>query len=108
MDILSLCSEFSRGIAMKIMQNLIKKKLGFDVYVDLNSLKVSIDESNAHIKLDCNFSTKKENLQHLLRQMGDGKDEVKEAYLKGKIDGTNETLRSIYKDYSEVIKKGGE
>ena len=59
-----LSSRFMRGIVSKLIAKTLKKKLGYDVYIQLNDLDVSVIDGetkiavNAEMKLDSAEFTK--------------------------------------------------
>lgn len=49
MDILNFNTRFGKGIASKILSNILSKKLGFRVAVDLNKLHIRNDGNTVTI-----------------------------------------------------------
>lgn len=61
---IKLSSRFMRGIVSKLIAKTLKKKLGYDVHIQLNDLDVSVIDGetkiavNAEVKLDSAEFTK--------------------------------------------------
>ena len=51
---LILKTGFARGIIAKIINKAIKKKIGYDVVVNLNEISVKMVDGKAHLHVDLN------------------------------------------------------
>jgi hypothetical protein len=70
MDEMKINSKFLTGIVSKIIDNLVKKKLGVDVAVQVNSVQAAMQEGNTHLHLDVDADLRKEDLERLLKKLG--------------------------------------
>lgn len=65
MDTVNIVSEFTRKILSKLAGQLLRKHLGCEIGVQLNSINVTICDGKAHIHLDAEIE--KEELQRLIK-----------------------------------------
>lgn len=70
MDEMKISSKFLTGIVSKIIDKLVRKKLGVDVGVQINSVQATMQEGNTHLHLDVDADMKKEDLENLLKKAG--------------------------------------
>lgn len=64
-DTVNIVSEFTRKILSKLAGQLLRKHLGCEIGVQLNSINVTICDGKAHIHLDAEIE--KEELQRLIK-----------------------------------------
>ena len=71
-DEMKIESLFITNIISRLLKSVIKKKLGCDAYLQLNSIKITYDESTKEVyaHLDMDASMKKEELAKLLTGAG--------------------------------------
>lgn len=67
MDEMKLVSGFTRGIVSRILRKVLKKKLGYDILVDLNRMEVSVCEDKIQVRLDICAELSKAELEKLLK-----------------------------------------
>ncbi len=67
---MKISSKFLTGIVSKIIDKLVRKKLGVDVGVQINSVQATMQEGNTHLHLDVDADMKKEDLENLLKKAG--------------------------------------
>lgn len=69
MDEMRISSKFTRVVISKLLKTMVKKKLGYEVDIQLNELSVTIDDkAHAHVSVDANL--KKEELTKILQTIG--------------------------------------
>lgn len=52
MDELNIKTKFMRNMLSKILETVLRKKTGYKVKIQLNSIQVSVTEEMAHIHID--------------------------------------------------------
>ena len=62
MDEMNIVSKFMTGIVSKIIIKILKDKLGCDISIQLNEIKVKIDDGQAHIRLNAEADIDKSEL----------------------------------------------
>lgn len=67
MDEMKLVSGFTRGIVSRLLRKVLKKKLGYDISVDLNRMEASIGEDKVRVRLDICTELSKTELEKLLK-----------------------------------------
>ena len=67
MDEMKLVSGFTRGIVSRILRKVLKKKLGYDILVDLNRMEASVCEDKIRVRLDICTELNKAELEKLLK-----------------------------------------
>lgn len=72
MDELKIVSGFTRGMLSKLVRMLLRKKLGYDINIQLNDVKATIIEEKAHVHLDMDADLSKEELTKILKRFGLG------------------------------------
>lgn len=70
MDEMRVSSKFTTGILSKLLERVIRKKLGFDVAFNLNEVDVTISNGKAQIHLDAFADVEKDELMKLLEKVG--------------------------------------
>lgn len=63
-------SKFSRGVLSKLIEKLVRNKLGYDVDVQLNGLRMTILEDKAQVHLDVDLGASKEEVSKLVKSIG--------------------------------------
>lgn len=61
-------TNFGRGIMLRIIKKLVKKKLGFDIDMQIDDLSIDESADNSYVCLNANFkvSLKKSDLDRLV------------------------------------------
>jgi hypothetical protein len=70
MDELKIVSGFTKGILSKLVRMLLRKKIGYDIDIQLNDVKATIIEEKAKVHLDLDAELSKEELTKLLKKIG--------------------------------------
>ena len=70
MDEMRINSKFTRAVISKLLRNTIKKKIGYDIDVDLEQLIITIDEGKAHAHVSADVDLSKEEFVKILRTVG--------------------------------------
>ena len=69
MDELKINSKFMRSIVSKLIEVVIKKRIGYKVKVDLNDLNVTVIDGQAHIHLSGDADMDKADLTKLVKSI---------------------------------------
>lgn len=70
MDEMKIVSKFTNGIISKMIKMVLKKKLGYEVDIQLNQITMTIIEGKTHVHLDADAELKKEELVKILKNIG--------------------------------------
>lgn len=70
MDELKIESVLMTKIVSKVISVALKKKIGCDTNIQLNSINVTVSEGKTNVHLDANMSIEKEELLKLLKNLG--------------------------------------
>jgi hypothetical protein len=70
MDEMKIVSNFTRGIVSKILKKVIKKKTGYNMDIQLNSITTTISDGKTHVHLDMDAELDKEELMKILKSIG--------------------------------------
>ena len=70
MDEMKIESKFTTGIVSKLIKREVKKKLGYDIDVQLNQFRTTVIEGKTHLHLDVDLDLSKEELDKLLESIG--------------------------------------
>lgn len=65
MDEMRIESKFLKGIICKFIEKQIKKKFGYEIYLDLREFHIAIVEGDAHVKLSAEAKVNKEVLTQI-------------------------------------------
>ena len=68
-DEMKLVSKFLTGMVSKIIGKLIKKKVGYDINVNINELKAVNIEGKTRVHLDIDAEISKEELTKILKSV---------------------------------------
>ena len=54
MDVMKIESKFTTGILARVIKRTVKKQFGYDIDLNIKSVRVKIDDdmANAHLELD--------------------------------------------------------
>lgn len=69
MDELKIKSLWAKGLVSDAIRKTLKKKLEFDMDIQVNDIEVSID-SEAHVHLDLDATIEKGEVLKLIKQIG--------------------------------------
>lgn len=70
MDEMKIVSKFTRGIISKLTRMMLKKKLGYDIGIQLNEMNVTIVDGKANVHLSIDADLDKEELAKILKNIG--------------------------------------
>ena len=63
-------SKFITGIVSKIAKKVMRDKLGYNIDIQLNSLRTTVIDDKTHVHLDVDLEMTKEELNRLLKSIG--------------------------------------
>lgn len=67
MDEMKVTSKFMTGLISKVLTKMLKRKLGCDITICLNEIKVSVVDGKTHAHLDADCDIPKEELLKLMK-----------------------------------------
>lgn len=70
MDEMNIVSEFTTSIISKIIKRQLRKKLGCDISIQLNEMRVSVIDGKALVHLDATAQIEKDELVKALKSIG--------------------------------------
>lgn len=70
MDEMKISSRFTRAVISKLLKMMVKKKLGYEVDIQLNELTVRIDDEKAHAHVSADADLTKEELTRIFQTIG--------------------------------------
>lgn len=70
MDEMRIVSGFTKGLLSKLIKMLLRKKVGIDVDLQLNTIEVTVVDGKTHVHLDVDAELEKEELVALLKKVG--------------------------------------
>lgn len=70
MDEMNIVSKFTTVMISKIAKKVLRKKMGYNVDIQLNEIKASIADGKTHIHLDVDAELSKEELMKILKSIG--------------------------------------
>lgn len=63
-------SKFTRTIISKLIKTLLKKKVGYDVDIQLNDFAATIIDGKAHVHVNVDAELEKDELIKILKNVG--------------------------------------
>lgn len=63
-------SKFTRTIISKLIKTLLKKKVGYDVDIQLNDFTATIIDGKAHVHMNVDAELEKDELIKILKNVG--------------------------------------
>ena len=72
MDELKIVSKFTTNMISKLVKMVLRKKLGYDIDIQLNEIKTTITDGKTHVHLDVDAELEKEELVKILKKIGLG------------------------------------
>lgn len=70
MDEMKITTPFTRKLVATMVKRAIRKKLGYDIDVNLNNIYVSVDENNvAHVHVDAGLTINKSDLERIVDEL---------------------------------------
>lgn len=70
MDEMKIVSGFTRGIVSKLVRMALRKKIGYDIDIQLNDIKATVVDGKTHVHLDVDAELEKEELVKILKHVG--------------------------------------
>lgn len=70
MDEMNIVSKFTRNVISKLMKMMLRKKLGYNVDIQLNEMNITIIDGKAHIHLNADAELGKDELTKVLKKIG--------------------------------------
>ena len=67
MDEMKIVSGFTRGLIGKILRSTLKKKLGWDVDLQLNAITATVIDGKTHLHIDLDANLEKEELMNIIK-----------------------------------------
>lgn len=69
MDEMNIVSKFTTTVVSKVAKMILKKKIGCDIDIWLNTMKVTVTDDNMNVHLDVDAKLSKEELRKLLKEV---------------------------------------
>lgn len=70
MDSMKIESKFMTGVISKLVNVALRKKLGYDIDIQLNEVNTTVTDGKTHVHLDVDAEISKEELVKLLKSVG--------------------------------------
>ena len=70
MDEMKISSKFMRNLVAKLVKRAVKKKVGYEVDIQLNELTATVTDGTAHIHLNIDAELNKDELTKILGMVG--------------------------------------
>lgn len=70
MDEMKIVSKFTTNMISKLVKMVLRKKLGYNVDIQLNEVKASISDGKTYIHLDVDAELDKDELTRILKNIG--------------------------------------
>lgn len=70
MDEMKIVSKFTTNVISKLVKMVLRKKLGYDIDIQLNEIKTTITDGKTHVHLDVDAELDKEELLKILKNIG--------------------------------------
>ena len=72
MDEMKIVSKFTTNMISKLVKMVLRKKLGYDIDIQLNEIKTTITDGKTHVHLDVDAVLEKDELVKILKKIGLG------------------------------------
>ena len=69
MDEMKIVSKFTTNMISKLVKMVLRKKLGYDIDIQLNEIKTTITDGKTHVHLDVDAELEKEELVKILKKI---------------------------------------
>lgn len=70
MDEMKIVSKFTTNMISKLVRMVLRKKFGYNVNIQLNEIKTTINEGKTHVHLDVDAELDKDELVKILKNIG--------------------------------------
>lgn len=67
---MKIVSKFTTNMVSRLVKMVLRKKLGYNVEIQLNEIKTTITDGKTHIHLDVDAELDKEELTKILKNIG--------------------------------------
>lgn len=67
---MKIVSKFTRAVLSKLARMMLRKKLGYDIDIQLNEMNVTIVDGKAHVYLNVDAELDKDELMKILKTTG--------------------------------------
>ena len=70
MDEMKIVSKFTTYMISKLVKMVLRKKLGYNIDIQVNEIKTTITDGKTHVHLDVDAELEKEELMNILKKIG--------------------------------------
>lgn len=70
MDEMKIVSKFTTNMISKLVKMVLRKKLGYNIDIQLNEIKTTITDGKTHVHMDVDAELEKEELVKILKKIG--------------------------------------
>lgn len=70
MDEMKIASKFTTSMISKLLKMVLRKKLGYNIEIQLNEVKASINDGKTYVHLDVDAELDKAELAKILGRIG--------------------------------------
>ena len=70
MDEMKIVSKFTTNMISNLVKMVLRKKLGYDIDIQLNEIKTTITDGKTHVHLDVDAELEKDELVKILKKIG--------------------------------------
>ena len=70
MDEMKIVSKFTTNMISKLVKMVLRKKLGYNIDIQVNKKKPTITDGKTHVHLDVDAELEKEELMNILKKIG--------------------------------------
>lgn len=70
MDEMKIRSKFMKNLVAKLVKGVVKKKVGYEMDIQLNELTAAVTDGAAHVHLNVDAEMSKDEFTKLLRTIG--------------------------------------
>ena len=70
MDEMKIVSGFTTTLVSKLLRFALRKKLGYDIHIQLNTLEATIKDGKTHVHIDADAEMDKDELTKVLKSVG--------------------------------------
>lgn len=70
MDEMNIVSKFTTNIISKLAEMALRKKLGYNIGIQLNEVKTTIVDGKTHVHLDLDAELDKDEILKILKSVG--------------------------------------
>lgn len=70
MDEMKIVSGFTTTLVSKLLRFALRKKLGYDIHIQLNTLEATIKDGKTYVHIDADAEMDKDELAKVLKSVG--------------------------------------